>query len=55
MILLVMKICSIIFMGLLFHYAKGSGPQSDMEGYNCCLVRLIAVIWIIITLATMLV
>lgn len=55
MILLVMKICSIIFMGLLFHYAKGSGPQSDMDGYNCCLTRLIAVIWIIVTLASMLV
>ncbi len=28
---LVMKICSIIFMGLLFHYAKGSGPQTDIH------------------------
>lgn len=53
--ILILKIVSILFMALLFHYAKGSGPQSDMEGYNCCLVRLIAVIWIIITLATMLV
>lgn len=53
--ILILKIVSILFMALLFHYAKGSGPQSDMEGYNCCLVRLIAVIWIIITLASMLV
>lgn len=53
--ILILKIVSILFMALLFHYAKGSGSQSDMEGYNCCLVRLIAVIWIIITLASMLV
>lgn len=52
---LVMKICSIIFMGMLFHYAKGSGPQTDIQRYDCCLTRLIAVIWIIITLLTMLV
>lgn len=29
--LLVLNICSIIFMGLLFHYAKGSGPQTDIH------------------------
>lgn len=42
-------------MAQLFHYAKGNGPQTDIEGYNCCLTRLIAVIWIVITLLTMLV
>lgn len=29
--LLVLNICSIIFMGMLFHYAKGSGPQTDIH------------------------
>lgn len=50
-----LKITSIIFMALLFHYAKGSGPQSAVQGYNSCLVRLIATLWILATLASMVV
>lgn len=53
--ILFLKIFSIIFMAQLFHYAKGSGPQSAVQSYNCCLVRLIATLWILATLASMLV
>lgn len=53
--ILILKIASIIFMALLFHYAKGSGPQSAVQGYNSCLLRLIATLWILATLASMVV
>lgn len=53
--ILILKIVSILFMALLFHYAKGSGSQSAVQGYNSCLLRLIAILWILVTLASMMV